>query len=306
MSASSVVAPRLVGGIRSVVHSFRRARLLLNVLVALIAIFWLMPSVSLAIFSLRPEALFQQSGWWNALLKPSELTLENYQVLLSEGLVAGGPLDSLITSFEMTVPSTILVTVIASLAAYSLVFGRWRGRGSLFLVFVGLMVVPIQVALIPVVQLYREFGSLTGFNPFGTVTGVVIFHVAFGLPFGIFLMHNFYAAIPKDLLEAGRIDGADDWQLFRRLALPLGLPAAASLSIFQFIWVWNDLLIALVFLGGNRHVTLTIFLFDQIRYLAANYWIISTGGMVSIFVPLIVFFTFQRYFVRGILAGAVK
>src|SRR5260370_12335254 len=118
------------------------------------------------------------------------------------------------------------------------------------------MVVPIQVALIPVVQLYREFGSLTGFNPFGTVTGVVIFHVAFGLPFGIFLMHNFYAAIPKELLEAGRLDGADDWQLFRRLALPLGLPPPASSSIFQFICVSHHLLIALVFLVRNRLVPL--------------------------------------------------
>jgi alpha-glucoside transport system permease protein len=175
-----------------------------------------------------------------------------------------------------------------------------------FLVIVGLLVVPIQVALIPVVQEYRVFGDLSGFNPFGTIPGVVIFHVAFGLPFGIFLMYNFYSGIPKEMLEAGRIDGAGEWQLFRRVALPLGLPAAASLMIFQFIWVWNDLLVALIFLGNNKHATLTIFLFEQTRTLAANYWIISTGAMISIFIPLIVFFSFQRYFVRGVLAGAVK
>src|SRR5207244_979996 len=155
-------------------------------------------------------------------------------------------------------------------------------------------------------QLYKAFGSVTGFNPFGTLPGVIIFHVAFGLPFGIFLMRNFYLGIPLDLLEAGRIDGAGEWKLFRRVVLPLGLPAAASLAIFQFIWVWNDLLVALVFLGGNAHRPLTVFLYDQTRQLASNYWVISTGAMISIIVPLIVFFAFQRYFVRGVLAGAVK
>ena len=136
----------------------------------------------------------------------------------------GGLLDSLITSAVITVPTTILVTAISSLAAYSLVFGRWRGRDAVFLVIVGLMVVPVQMALIPVASLYKSIGSATGFNPFGTVAGVVIFHVAFGLPFGIFLMRNFYSGIPRDLLEAGRIDGAGEWKLFRRVVLPLGVP----------------------------------------------------------------------------------
>ena len=285
---------------------FRPSRAVLDIVLAVVAIFWLVPTIGLAIISLRPEALFQQSGWWTALTSPAQLTLSNYQTLFAQGLVTGGVLDSLITSLEITVPATILVTLISSLTAYSLVFGRWPGRSVVFLMIVGLLVVPIQVALIPVVQEYRAFGSVTGFNPFGTIPGVVIFHVAFGLPFGIFLMYNFYAGIPKEMLEAGRIDGAGEWQLFRRVALPLGLPAAASLAIFQFIWVWNDLLVALIFLGGNKHATLTLFLFDQIRTLAANYWIISTGAMVSIFIPLIVFFSFQRYFVRGVLAGAVK
>jgi alpha-glucoside transport system permease protein len=287
-------------------NGFRPTRIALNFLGGTLAAVWLMPTVSLAVISLRPEAVFQQSGWWSVLSAPTQLTLQNYQALFSQGLVTGGLLDSLVTSLEITIPSTIFVTGIASLAAYSLVFGRWRGRSAVFIVMVGLMVVPVQVALLPVVQLYRAFGLLTGFNPFGTVAGVVIFHVAFGLPFGIFLMRNFYAGIPQELPEAGRIDGAGEWELFRRLAVPLGVPAAASLSIFQFIWVWNDLLVALVFLGASKHSTLTIFLFDQIRAQSANYWILSTGGMVSIFIPLIVFFAFQRYFVRGVLAGAVR
>jgi alpha-glucoside transport system permease protein len=306
MSALSTATRPLARKRRSIFSAFRPSRAILNLVLVVSAIFWLVPTIGLAIISLRPEALFQQSGWWTALTAPAQLTLINYKTLLSSGLATGGLLDSLVTSLEITVPATILVTLISSLTAYSLVFGRWRGRGAVFLVIVGLLVVPIQVALIPVVQEYRAFGSLTGFNPFGTVPGVVIFHVAFGLPFGIFLMHNFYAGIPKEMLEAGRIDGAGEWQLFRRVALPLGLPAAASLAIFQFIWVWNDLLVALIFLAGDPHVTLTLFIFSQIRTLAANYWIISTGAMVSIFIPLIVFFSFQRYFVRGVLAGAVK
>ncbi|HET9016480.1 MAG TPA: carbohydrate ABC transporter permease [Thermomicrobiaceae bacterium] len=286
--------------------ALRPSRWLLNLVLAVVAVFWLVPTVSLLIFSLRPEGDFATSGWWTVFAAPAQLTLRNYRTLFAQGFAAGGILDSLVTSLAITVPATILVTVIASLAAYSLVFGGWRGRSAIFLVIVGLMVVPVQVALIPVVQLYRDLGSAIGWNPFGTIPGVIIFHVAFGLPFGIFLMRNFFMGIPLDLLEAARIEGANEWTLFRRVVLPLGFPAIASLAIFQFIWVWNDLLVALVFLGGSIHQPLTIFMFDQIRTFAADYWVISTGGIVSIIVPLIVFFAFQRYFVSGVLAGAVK
>jgi alpha-glucoside transport system permease protein len=285
---------------------FRPSRLVLNVVLVLVAIFWLVPTISLTVISFRPEGLFGISGWWTVLTAPSQLTIQNYETLLSTGFATGGILDSLVTTAAITVPATILVTVLSSLAAYSLVFGRWRGRTAVFLVIVALLVVPVQVALIPVAQLYDAFGNLTGLKLFGSLPGVIIFHVAFGLPFGVFLMRNFYTGIPKDLLEAGRIDGAGEWTLFRRVVMPLGLPAAASLAIFQFIWVWNDLLVGLVFLGGNPHHTLTIFLFSQTRTLAANYWVISTGAMISIIVPLAIFFSFQRYFVRGVLAGAVK
>ena len=285
---------------------FRPSRLVLNVVLVLVAIFWLVPTISLTVISFRPEGLFGISGWWTVLTAPSQLTIQNYETLLSTGFATGGILDSLVTTAAITVPATILVTVLSSLAAYSLVFGRWRGRTAVFLVIVALLVVPVQVALIPVAQLYDAFGNLTGLKLFGSLPGVIIFPVAFGLPFGVFLMRNFYTGIPKDLLEAGRIDGAGEWTLFRRVVMPLGLPAAASLAIFQFIWVWNDLLVGLVFLGGNPHHTLTIFLFSQTRTLAANYWVISTGAMISIIVPLAIFFSFQRYFVRGVLAGAVK
>jgi alpha-glucoside transport system permease protein len=306
MSAVQTVAPPLAVRTRRLAVRFRPTRFVLNVILGLIALFWLLPTLSLLVISLRPSSSFGVSGWWTVFTAPTQLTLQNYQSLFSTGLATGGILDSVITTALITVPATVLVTVLASLAAYSLVFGRWRGRTAVFLVIVGLLVVPVQVALIPVAQLYDAFGHLSGFNPFGTLPGVIIFHVAFGLPFGIFLMRNFYTGIPKDLLEAGRIDGAGEWTLFRRVVLPLGLPAAASLAIFQFIWVWNDLLVGLVFLGGNPHHTLTIYLYSFTRTLSSNYWVIATGGIISILIPLVIFFSFQRYFVRGVLAGAVK
>jgi alpha-glucoside transport system permease protein len=301
-----MTGPTRAARVSRVAARLKPSRLVVNVVLIAIALFWLVPTLSLLVFSLRPEDLFTQSGWWRVFAAPSQLTLHNYHSLLSQGLKAGGVLDALVTSIEITVPATILVTAVSALTAYSLVFGSWRGRTVVFLTIVGLMVVPLQVALIPVVQIFKDFGSLTGYNPYGTIPGVVLFHVAFGLPFGIFLMRNFFTGIPKDLLEAGRIEGAGEWTLFRRIVLPLGLPALASLAIFQFIWVWNDLLVALVYLGGNIHQPLTVFLYDQTRALAANYWIVSTGGIISIVIPLIVFFSFQRYFVRGMLAGAVK
>ena len=303
---------------RPFLKRFRPSRVAVNIVLGTIPLFWLVPSLSMMIISFRPAGLFETSGWWKVFSAPSQLTLQNYKELFTggsstalgggvpSGLAPGSVLDALRTSLEISIPATILVTAIASLTAYSIVFGRWRGRNAVFLTIVGLMVVPLQVALIPVASLYKDMGSAFGWNPFGTISGVVIFHVAFGLPFGVFLMRNFFIGLPTALIEAGRIDGAGEWTLFRHVVIPLGVAAAASLAIFQFIWVWNDLLVALVFLGGDPHVPLTLFLYDQERTLAANFWIISTGSMVSIVVPLIVFLAFQRHFVRGMLAGAVK
>jgi alpha-glucoside transport system permease protein len=305
-------------GRRSLLRRLRPSHLTVNILLGAVALFWLVPSISMLIISFRNSSLYEISGWWKVFTDPSQLTIENYKELFTggtsstlgggvpSGFAPGGVLNSFVTSLEISVPATILVTLISSLTAYSLVFGRWRGRGVVFLVIVGLLVVPLQVALIPVASLYHNIGNATGWNPFGTIPGVVIFHVAFGLPFGIFLMRNFYIGIPIALIEAGRIDGAGEWLLFRRVVVPLGIAAAASLAIFQFIWVWNDLLVALVYLGGNPHVPLTLFLYNQERALANNFWIISTGSMFSIILPLGVFFAFQRYFVSGMLAGAVK
>ncbi|HXW82296.1 MAG TPA: carbohydrate ABC transporter permease [Acidimicrobiales bacterium] len=298
----------------SVLHWLRPGRSLLNFVMIAIALLWLLPSFSMLVISFRQSGLFEQSGWWNAFVHISQFTLYNYRELFSggagstvpSGLKPGGALDSLRTSLEITVPATVFVVAVSALSAYSLVFGRWKGRNAVFLTIVGLMVVPLQVAILPVVEGFHSMGNVVGWNPYGTIWGVIIFHVAFGLPFGIFLMRNFFLGIPKDLIEAGRVDGAGEWTLFRRVVVPIGVAAAASLAIFQFIWTWNDLLVALVILGADPHVPVTLFIYGEERTLAANFWVISTGSMVSILIPLAVFLGFQRYFVRGVLAGAVK
>jgi alpha-glucoside transport system permease protein len=267
-----------------------------NVVLVIIGLFWLVPTLGLLVTSFRPAQDYFSSGWWHAITAPLTLTVQNYKNILQ----GHGIPDALLTTAIITVSATVLVVLIASLAAYAMVFLNWRGRDAVFVLIVALMVVPLQMALIPVAELYRNVGL------FGTLPGVVLYHVAFGLPFAIFLMRNFYTGIPKDLLEAARIDGANEWMMFRRIVLPLGKPALASLAIFEFLWVWNDLLVSLVFLANNAHVPITVAIFSQLRQFGSNIDLISTASFISMIVPLVVFFAFQRYFVRGVLAGAVK
>jgi len=267
-----------------------------NILLVAVGLLWLVPTVGLLVTSFRPAADYFASGWWQAIAHPAVLTVENYRSILHTGGIG----DALITTVLITVPATLLVVLIASLGAYALVFLRWPGRDWVFVLLVALMVVPLQMALIPVATLYGHLGL------YGTIPGVVLYHVAFGLPFAIFLMRNFYSGIPKDLLEAARIDGANEWMMFRRIVLPLGMPALASLAIFQFLWVWNDLLVALSFLGAYPHPPLTVNIFNKLSEFGTSIDVISTASFISMIIPLVVFFAFQRYFVRGVLAGAVK
>lgn len=267
-----------------------------NVFLVAVALLWLVPTVGLFFTSIRPAQDYFASGWWQSIVHPATLTAQNYRDILSTGGIG----QSLITTAIITVSATVLVVLVASLAAYALVFLSWPGRDAVFVLVVAFMVVPLQMALIPVAEIYRHVGL------FGTIPGVVLYHVAFGLPFAIFLMRNFYTGIPRDLLEAARIDGANEWMMFRKIVLPLGKPALASLAIFQFLWVWNDLLVALVFLGSYAHPPITVAIFSQLRQFGSNIDLISTASFVSMVIPLIVFFAFQRSFVRGVLAGAVK
>ncbi|MEV5408272.1 carbohydrate ABC transporter permease [Thermopolyspora sp. NPDC052614] len=266
----------------------------LQVGLVLLALFWLIPTLGLLVVSLRNEEANNASGWWHIFTAPAELTLSNYSNLLATGFTS-----SFWNTVFITVPSTILVITIAALAAYAFAWIDFPGRDALFLIVVALLVVPIQIALIPIARLY---GAL---NIFGSIPGVVLFHVAFGLPFAIFLLRNFFVGIPKSLLEAARMDGASEWRIFTTVVFPLAKPAVASLGIFQFLWVWNDLLVALVF-ADTANQPMTKALQSQMRQFGTNVDILAPGSFLSVIVPLILFFAFQRYFVQGLLAGSVK
>jgi alpha-glucoside transport system permease protein len=271
------------------------SRSAMQVVLAVVALFWLVPAFGLFVASLRSAANNNETGWWKVFSHPSQLTIENYRKLLNNSEMV----DSFWTTVWITVPSVVLVIVISALAAYAFAWMEFPGRDAVFLVVVGLLVVPIQVALIPVASLFGTLGI------YGDRLGVILFHTAFGLPFAIFLLRNYFAGIPRDLLEAARMDGASELTVFVRVVMPLGMPAIASLGIFQFLWVWNDLLVSLVFAGPGAQ-PLTLAIRNQTRQFGASIDVISSGAFLSMLVPLAVFFGFQRYFVRGVLAGSVK
>ncbi|MFF0560309.1 carbohydrate ABC transporter permease [Streptomyces sp. NPDC020472] len=266
-----------------------------RVLLVLAGLFWLMPTVGLLLSSLRSPSDIAASGWWQVFTAPAQLTTENYARLLANDTITG----SLLSTVLITVPATLLVLLIGSLAGYAFAWLEFPGRDWWFLGVVALLVVPVQVALVPVSKLFGAVGL------FETTAGVVLFHTAFGLPFAIFLLRNFFAEIPRELLEAARLDGAGEIRLFTRVVLPLGGPAIASLGIFQFLWVWNDMLVALIF-ADSQSPPITVALQQQVRQFGNNVDVLAPGAFVSMVVPLVVFFAFQRQFASGVMAGAVK
>ncbi|MFD8027314.1 carbohydrate ABC transporter permease [Streptomyces sp. NPDC059717] len=268
---------------------------LVRVFLIVVGLFWLVPTVGLLLASLRTPADMSASGWWRVFSEPSQLTFESYRRLLENGDIT----NSLLNTVLITVPATLLVVAIGSLAGYAFAWMEFPGRDWWFLGVVGLLVVPVQVALIPIAEL---FGRI---DLFGTVLGVVLFHTGFGLPFAVFLLRNFFAEIPRELLEAARLDGAGELRLFARVVLPLGGPAIASLGIFQFLWVWNDMLVALVFTKSGTQ-PITVALQTQVRQFGNNIDVLAPGAFISMVIPLAVFFAFQRQFVSGVMAGAVK
>ncbi|MDT9681319.1 carbohydrate ABC transporter permease [Streptomyces sp. TRM76323] len=282
VSRGSRIASRLAGGAT-------------QVFLVVVALFWLMPAAGLLLSSLRSPSDISESGWWKVFTAPAQLTVDNYAAILRNDTIT----DSLLSTVMITVPATVLVVVVGSLAGYAFAWMEFPGRDWWFLAVVGLLVVPVQVALVPVSKLFGEVGL------FETTLGVVLFHTAFGLPFAIFLLRNFFAEIPRELLEAARLDGAGEIRLFARVVLPLGGPAIASLGIFQFLWVWNDMLVALIFADSDAP-PITVALQQQVRQFGNNIDVLAPGAFVSMVVPLAVFFAFQRQFVSGVMAGAVK
>jgi alpha-glucoside transport system permease protein len=259
-----------------------------------IGLIWLVPTFGLFITSLMAPEDFLEEGWWTVFSEPSKLTFENYEAVFDNDVIV----DSLWTTLWITIGATALPIIVAALAGYAFAWLEFPGRDWLFVLVIALLVVPLQMALIPMFSLYDTLGI------FDTVLSLVLFHTAFGLPFAIFLLRNFFIGIPKDLMEAARIDGASEFRIFFRLILPLGLPAIASLGIFQFLWTWNDLLVALTF--GRETQPITVAIFSQLRQFGSNIELIAPATFVSLVIPLAVFFAFQRYFVQGLLAGSVK
>ncbi|MFD5734775.1 carbohydrate ABC transporter permease [Streptomyces sioyaensis] len=260
-----------------------------------IGLVWLTPAAGLFLSSLRTEEANAGSGWWTALTAPSQLSLDNYTTLLKDS----GIVQAFWNTVLISVPTTLAVVVIAALAGYAFAWMDFPGRDWIFLVVVAMLVVPVQIGLLPVAKLFGALGL------FGSIPGVVLFHTAYGLPFAIFLLRNYFAEIPKEMLEAARMDGGGEWRIFSQLILPLGRPAIASLAIFQFLWVWNDMLVALLF-ADNESQPLTVALQSQMRQFGSNIGVLAPGAFLSLIVPLIVFFAFQRHFVQGIMAGSVK
>jgi alpha-glucoside transport system permease protein len=300
MSASPVLVAEKPLEVRRAPAEPRRVKPVVVTAVVAIAVLWSMPTAALLISSFRNAADIQASGWWTFLLHPFEaarLTAENYRaVLAAEGLG-----NAFVNSLVVTIPATVIPIVIAAFAGYAFAWMRFPGRRLLFAVVVGLLVLPLQMALIPLLRVYTHL-DLTG-----TFLGTWIAHAGFGLPLAIFLLYSYMSELPGDIFESAYMDGASHFDAFLHLAVPLSIPALVSFAIFQFLWVWNDLLVALVFLGTDSEVaTLTATLNELVGTKGESWHLLTAGAFVSILVPVVVFLALQRYFVRGLLAGSIK
>jgi alpha-glucoside transport system permease protein len=270
------------------------ARAPIHLVLVLLGALWIVPTIGLFITSILPASALASKGWWQIFSKPSIATWSNYSAMFHNH----GLLGALKTTAYIAVGNTLIVVVLGAMAGYAFAWLDFPGRDWLFIGVIGLLVVPLQMALIPMFRLYDKLSL------YDTVFGIILFHVAFGLPFAIFLLRNFFIGLPKDILESARIDGASEIKIFLRLILPLGLPAIASLAIFQFLWTWNDLIVALTF--GQNTQPITVWIFGQLREFGTSIDVIAPASFISLVVPLAVFFGFQRYFVQGLLAGSVK
>jgi alpha-glucoside transport system permease protein len=273
------------------------------VILIILSALWLLPTVGLFITSLRAKGEAQTSGWWDVFLNPfsQDWDLSSYATVLTENKLA----TSFISSLAVTIPATILPLLFAAYAAFGFTFLSFRGREFFFSVIIGLLVVPIQGALVPVLRMFISFTDKTGIEISGQYAAAWFVHSAFAMPLAIYILRNYMMTIPQTLIEAARMDGASNFTIFWRLVLPISVPALASFAIFQFLWVWNDYLIAFVFVGNERPV-LTYTLLAMLGQYGEGWQAVAAGSFISLSVPLLVFFTLQRYFIRGLTAGAVK
>jgi len=290
----------------------RKGGWFVRITILVVVALWLIPAAGVLVTSFRPEALADSTGWWTAFghaFSPGQWTLENYRIALD----TGGFENALLNSLAVAIPSTVIPITIAAFAAYAFSWMEFRGRQVMFVLVVGLMVVPLQMALIPILRLYTEGATIGNVEIIpdldlnGTFLGVWLAHTAFGLPLATYLLRNYIGSLPSSIIESAKIDGADHFTIFWRLVVPLSVPALAAFAIFQFLWVWNDLLVAYVFLGGTQQTrVVTIALANLVGSRGENWHLLTSAAFISMALPLVVFFSLQRYFVRGLTAGSVK
>ncbi len=273
------------------------------IVLTVLAFIWLLPTIGLFITSLREKTEAQRTGWWDVILNPlsQNWDVSSYATVLTEKNLG----TSFISSMAVTVPATILPLLFAAYAAFGFTFLKFRGREFFFSVIIGLLVVPLQGALVPVLRMFLSFTEKTGIEISGQYAAAWCVHSAFAMPLAIYILRNYMMTIPNSLIEAARVDGASNFTIFWRLVLPISVPALASFAIFQFLWVWNDYLIAFVFVGNERPV-LTYTLLAMLGQYGEGWQAVAAGSFISLSIPLLVFFSLQRYFIRGLTAGAVK
>jgi len=265
---------------------------------------WIVPTLGLVVTSFRKADDSASSGWWTAIANPfdfTQWTVTNYsQVLADSANNPGGMAQAFVNSIAVTLPATVIPILIAAFAAYAFTFMEWRGRDTMFIVVVGLLVVPNQVALVPLLQIYGQLGLN------GTFAAVWLAHTGFGMPLAIFILRNYMATLPRSIVESAKVDGAGHFTTFWRLIVPMSVPALAAFAIFQFLWVWNDLLVALLFLGQGENSVATVNLASLVGNQGQGWQLLTAGGLITMLVPMFVFLTLQRYFIRGMTSGAVK
>jgi len=276
-------------------NAFSRAPM--RIFVLLVIVLWTLPTVGLLVSSFRTQMAIAETGWWTVFfnLGSEEFTLNNYErVAFADGMIT-----AFVNSLLVALPATVIPITIAAFAAYGIAWMTFPGRQVIFVMIVGLLVVPLQMALIPVLRVY------TRLQLNGTFIGIWLAHTGFGLPLATYILYGYVSGIPKSIIESAHADGATPWMLFTRLILPLSVPAIASFAIFQFLWVWNDLLVALVFLGTQTPIVTTK-LAELVGSRGQDWHVLTAGAFMTMIMPLIVFFSLQRYFVRGMMAGSVK
>jgi len=278
------------------VKSKRRGGWFARIALVVVCFLWLVPSLGLLVTSFRTPEAALTTGWWTVITKPfSNWTTDNYSQVLEEG-----GRNAFLNSIVVSLPATIIPIMIAAFAAYAFTFMQFPGRDFFFVLIVGLLVVPLQIGLVPLLKIYGDLGIQ------GSFASVWLFHAGFGMPLAIFILRGYMSTLPRGVIESAKIDGASHFQTFWRLIVPMSVPALASFAIFQFLWTWNDLLVALVFLGPGEKEVLTVQVAGLVGAQQQGWQLVTAGAFLSMIVPLIVFLALQRFFVRGLTAGAVK